>query len=252
MTKGKFLRMSLTLALLSQTMMAETLKGRIFEDTNKNQSYDKLIDLRLKDVNVTVTDAQGLVKTVQTNKNGVFKVDGISIGEATINIDETTLPGSNPIIVTGYKNFTKNIVSGKVNWSGKYGYTFDILYGTVCGDIFLDGKLPNNGFDMKLINNVFDRSEGLEDYIVTITDVFGNTHTGLTNTNGRYCIDKIPVGEAVIDIKSNISGPHGIGGYQNSNGYLEQVFAEYVTNKINVVNVNNVNNAPVQKALLAM
>lgn len=228
MKKNILIKSSLILSFLSSTVMAESLKGRVFEDTNKNGIYDNGTDLVLKDVNVSVTDAQGLMVNVKTNKNGIYKANGISEGLATINIDESTLPGINPVQVVGVNPSTKNVISGKKNWSGKDGYTFDTLTGTVCGDVFYDANM----------NHIFNPNEGKTDYMVSIVDMNGNEHNTTTDINGRYCVSKVISGIASIDIVANeyIDGC-GVGFISTSN-------------QIDVVNINKVNEAPIHEAQL--
>jgi len=231
MFKKVLFKSSVILGVLSMPMMAESLKGRVFEDTNKNGIYDKDTDLRLKDVNVTVTDAQGTIVTVKTNVNGVYKVKGISIGEALITINESTLPGINPVQVVGVNPSTKNVRAGKANWSGKDGYTFDQLTGSVCGDAYLDGKsvaYPAHPYVIYPTNNVFNKGEGMINKLVTIIDVNGNEHNTSTNSNGRYCISGIPVGEATITIEGD-----------NEKSIWSR------SSQIDVVHVNKINEAPI-------
>jgi hypothetical protein len=226
MLKSKLIYGTVVMAVLSVPMIAEELKGRVFEDTNKNGVYDKDTDLRLKDVNVTVTDAKGTIVTVKTNKNGVYKVKGISVGEALIAIDEATLPGINPVQVVGINPSTKNVQAGKANWSGKDGYTFDSLYGKVCGDVFLDEK--------SIVNNVFNRGEEMVNATVNITEENGKIHNTTTDASGRYCVSDVAVGISTI--------------WVNGNEYYQGCgISSYEINKINVVHINKTNEAPVIK-----
>ena len=227
MKRNMLLQSSMILAILSSTVMAESLKGRVFEDTNKNGVYDKATDLVLKNVNVLVTDAQGLVVNVKTNKYGVYKATGISTGLATINIDENTLPGINPIQVVGTNPSTKNVIAGKQNWSGKDGYTFNNLTGTVCGDVFYDANR----------NHIFNQNEGKKDYMVSLIDANGDEHNATTDINGRYCIPKVVSGKATINIIANES----IGGCL--------VVFTFTSDQIDVVNINKINEAAIHEAV---
>jgi len=243
MNKNFLLKSGLVLAVLSSTLVAASLKGRVFEDTNRNNIYDKAIDLPLKNVLVSVVDAQGKTVQVKTNKYGVYTAKSISTGVATITIDETTLPGVNPVQVVGLNPSTKNVVSGKQNWAGKDGFTFDILTGTVCGDLFLDGKNdtdPTNPQSSITYNNVFNKGEEIANATVSIIDSRGNEHNATSNINGRYCVEKVAVGTATINVYANNVYSCWISFFTNNND----------SNHIDVVHINKINEAPVGKALL--
>jgi len=242
MLKNVLLKSSVILIVLSMPMMAESLKGRVFEDTNKNGIYDKETDLKLKDVYVTVTDAQGTMVTAKTNKNGIYKVEGISVGEALIEINETTLPGSNPVQVVGINPSTKNVKAGKTNWSGKDGYTFEKLTGTVCGYVLanrdtIPGYATNDPYTTTANNQVH---KGIENVEVNITKNSQVIASGHTNNKGYYCIPNIPLGEVSISINDlGVKDILGIPG-TNDPGFGRMFKNDKVTvgfvNKINYAN----------------
>ena len=83
-----------------------SLTGHIYIDANGNGKQDP-DESDLVGAKVLVTDANGVAQTVTTDANGNYTATGLGEGEATVKIDESTLPagatqteGTNPTTVT--------------------------------------------------------------------------------------------------------------------------------------------------------
>jgi len=219
---------SIILATLSTQALSETLKGRVFEDTNRNGKYDKNVDMALSNVSVSLTDDTGNITHLLTNANGIYKDKNITVGTVKVDINESTLPGINPIQVFG-KNPTKiTVKAGQTNWVGKVGYTFDQLTATVCGYLFHD--INSNG--------AFNTGEALANVSVDIGRYNYTYDTVSTNTEGLYCASGIPVGVFYyiqVDEESLITSI----GDQNIDGGIPQ----YIPSEVNVIFVNQPNYA---------
>lgn len=180
LTLRSILLSSITLTMLSTTIMAETVKGRVFQDTNANDLYDADIDMVLANVTVTVTDENGTVTTAITKTNGVYVAVNVAIGIATIEVNESTLPGNKPLQVFGINPSTKNVQPGIINWAGKDGYIFAQMTATVCGYIFFD----------KNRNGIFNTGEAIPNVNIEI-----ERSVTITNEEGQYCQSGVPIGK---------------------------------------------------------
>ncbi|MBM3881910.1 MAG: LEPR-XLL domain-containing protein, partial [Verrucomicrobia bacterium] len=79
------------------------VSGFVFMDLNGNGFYDESTEYPLSGVKVTVTDSAG-DHSDTTDANGQYSVN-VLLGEATVTVDETTLP-SDSTITTGSNPFT--------------------------------------------------------------------------------------------------------------------------------------------------
>ena len=101
------------------------------------------------------------------------------IGDATITIDDTTLPENSQLTV-GLNPSDVTVVAGQDNDAGKDGYYVTVkTYGSVSGTVVM-GRL------------------GLKDVLVQITDIEGIVHSTTTNGAGVYNINDIPTGVASV------------------------------------------------------
>ena len=167
--------------------------GLVFEDTNNNGTFDRCIDKRLKDVTVTITDADGTIYHLTTNCRGIFYARNLATGEAVIDINESTLPSGSSIVI-GTDPDTVNINSCGIPTWHYYGYGLPAPTGNMSGLIFED----TNG------NGVWDNSEtGVSGISITLIDANGDSHTTQTDNEGKYTFSNIVVGTATITIDEN-------------------------------------------------
>jgi hypothetical protein len=171
--------------------------GLVFIDSNDNGKFDRWCDKRLANVTVVITDSNGDQHTVTTNKRGVYCAKGIPEGDATVDIDESTLPKGAEQIV-GTDPDTIYVRPYRRNWAGKDGYIITEATGNLCGLVYND----QNG------NGVQDAGEeGYAGVTVVVTDSEGTLHTVTTDANGRYCLKDLPEGEAIVDVdEASVSG----------------------------------------------
>jgi hypothetical protein len=166
------------------TYTVNTITGLVYEDTNGNGTQD-VGELGIPNVDVLITDSDGIMQTVTTDANGVYTTTTVAPGNATIDIVDGTLPagatqteGTDPTVVTVPAGGTASDIDG-----------FQ-LQGTVTGVIYED----TNG------NGTQDAGEpGIADVTVEITDSQGNIYTVTTDSNGDYSTDVTP-GDVTVEI----------------------------------------------------
>ena len=85
----------------------------LFEDTNGNGVQDPGED-GVPGVDVVITDVDGNPTTVTTGADGSWTATDIPVGDATIDVDETTLPSdvSDTLTTTGSDPETVTVVDG--------------------------------------------------------------------------------------------------------------------------------------------
>ena len=163
-----------------------TVSGTIYDDVNGNGVQDPG-EPGLSGVTVVITDSLGNIVTVVTDANGNYTAVVSAPGNATVDIDEATLPvgaiqtqGTDPTVVT--------VVSGIDTFEENNGYNTPA---TVTGHLYED--LNGNG--------VQDPGEpDLAGVTVVITDSDGNIQTVITDNNGDYTATIVVPGDVVIDI----------------------------------------------------
>jgi hypothetical protein len=162
-----------------------TVTGRVFEDTNGN-GIQNGGEPGLANVDVVVTDVLGSL-TVTTGPNGDWSATPISAGDATVDVDDTTLPagaaqtaGTDPNPVT--------VIAGQSVDAGGDGYQLQgALTGTVYEDVDGDG--------------VRDAGEpGLAGIDVDVTDSLGASRTVTTGAGGTWTANGLPRGPATVDV----------------------------------------------------
>ena len=160
--------------------------GTVYEDTNGNGKQDPS-EPGIANVKVLVTDIDGEVYELTTDNNGNY-AQQVPIGNAVIDIDESTLPPS----------FTQT--------EGTDTTTVTVPEGGIANDV--DGyKPPENAGAVKGViyedtngNGVQDEGEpGIPGVKVVITDSTGGTHTVITDETGSYK-ETVPAGETIIAI----------------------------------------------------
>lgn len=167
--------------------------GIVFEDSSDNAEFNRRTDKRLANVTVNVTDANGDVTTVTTNRRGLYCAKGIARGTATVDIDETTLPVGVEQVVGTDQNEVR-VRAYRKNWAGVDGYALLSANGNVCGVVFVDVNK----------NKIQDYGEpGITNIAVSITDTNGQVRIIDTDSEGKYCASGIAEGEATVDVDEN-------------------------------------------------
>jgi fimbrial isopeptide formation D2 family protein len=106
--------------------------GRVFEDKNGNGKFDDgegLLGVTVRITDPVKKDASGnpVVYTVQTDANGSYSKSGVSVGDAVVDIDDTTLPAAKPgesnwVQTIGTDPSTVSVQPNAVNDAGLDGY----------------------------------------------------------------------------------------------------------------------------------
>ncbi|MFD2542110.1 SdrD B-like domain-containing protein, partial [Lacinutrix gracilariae] len=165
------------------------ISGIVFEDTNGNGIQDAG-EAGIEGVNVVITDVNNNETTVITGTDGTWTLNDIPVGEATVDVDESTLPSdiTNTLTTTGSDPETIIVADG-TNATEDDGYAPAV--GDLSGVVFED----ING------NGIQDADEeGIEGVDVVITDIDGNETTVTTGTDGTWTATDLPIGAADIDV----------------------------------------------------
>ena len=164
-----------------------TVSGFVYEDANESTEQDAG-ELGIENVIISITDADGVTQTVNTDANGNWSAI-VLVGQAEVTVSEISLPtrafqtdGDNPTIV--------NVLENINNDGGIDGYTIPLARGTVSGFVYED----TNG------NGEQDAGEiGLENISILITDADGTLRTETTDVDGNWQAT-ITVGLAEISV----------------------------------------------------
>jgi pyrrolidone-carboxylate peptidase len=160
------------------------VKGVVFWDKNGDETQDPG-EPGIPNVDVVVTDNTGESQTITTGKEGKYMAM-VPIGDAVIDIDETTLPpgykqtaGTDPTTVTVPEGGTATDIDG-----------FQLPFGRLEGVVYED----TNG------NGSQDAGElGIQGVDVVVTDSLGTIQTLTTESFGEYSKD-LPIGPASTNI----------------------------------------------------
>ncbi|PSG87362.1 SdrD B-like domain-containing protein, partial [Mesoflavibacter zeaxanthinifaciens] len=89
------------------------VSGTVFEDTNGNGVQDAG-EAGIAGVEVIITDVDGNPTTVTTDANGDWTATDIPVGDATVDVDETSLPAdiTDTLTTTGSDPETVTVVEG--------------------------------------------------------------------------------------------------------------------------------------------
>jgi len=166
--------------------------GLVFEDTNGNGIQDD-DEPEYAGAKVTITDSEGNTFTVTTDAEGKYCQDGVAEGDATVEVDPSSLPANSDI--TTENPTTINVEAGKKNQAGKDGFELpQTPTGSVCGTVYVD--VNKNGLK--------DYGEpGIADITVNITDSNGKVTSVETGADGKYCANGIAEGKAIVDVDEN-------------------------------------------------
>ncbi len=168
--------------------------GVVFVDTNGNGSQDPG-ELGIPNIDVVLTDVNGVTRTVQTNATGNYTFLNIPAGAATVDVITTDpdFPAQH-VQTAGTDPSPVNVVSGgTVAGANPADAGFDGYQprGDVNGVVFID----TNG------NGSQDPGEvGIPNITVTLTDPFGGTKTTTTGANGTYSFTGVPAGISTVDV----------------------------------------------------
>ncbi|WP_249028286.1 SdrD B-like domain-containing protein [Nonlabens xylanidelens] len=163
-----------------------TIEGLVYDDVNGNGTQDAG-EPGLSGVDVLITDEDGNAQTVTTDANGAYTATVVAAGDATVDIDETTLP-TGAVQTEGTDPTTVTVVSGTTVPEEENGFNTP---GTIEGLVYDDV----NG------NGTQDAGEpGLSGVDVLITDEDGNAQTVTTDANGAYTAIVVAAGDATVDI----------------------------------------------------
>jgi len=152
-----------------------TLTGHLYHDVDGN-GIQTPGEPNMANVMVTITNTAGFSITVTTNSNGNWTIQGPS-GLVTITIDTgssgfplgaTQTEGTNPSTAT--------IATNNTTFAGNNGF---FSTGTLTGHLYYD--LDQNGTQSA-------NEPNMPNVTVFITDVLGNMHSVVTNSNGNWSI----------------------------------------------------------------
>ncbi|WP_420631305.1 SdrD B-like domain-containing protein [Candidatus Leptofilum sp.] len=164
-----------------------TVSGHLYIDTNGNGTQDAG-EPDLQNVDVVITDSNGITQTVTTDANGDWTAT-VPPGSTTADVDETDAEYPTGYTQTeGTDPTTVTAVAGTDTSAGNDGYTPPT--GTVSGHLYLD----TNG------NGIQDVGEpDLANVDIIITDSGGITQTVTTDANGDWTAT-VPPGSTTADV----------------------------------------------------
>ena len=190
-----------------------SLTGMVYYDENGNNKYDDGEE-GTDGIEVVITDKNGEQTTVTTDDEGVYHVEGIPVGEASVYVKPDTLPEGTMPNNSINNPHNIDVQANEDNDAGKYGYIkkCGCGKGNLTGMVYYD-KNGNNKYD--------DGEEGTSGIEVVITDKNGEQTTVTTDDEGVYHVEGIPVGEASVYVKpdtlpegtmpnNSINNPHNI------------------------------------------
>ena len=153
--------------------------GTVYEDINENGQQDNN-ETGQAGIIVKLIDANGEEQTETTNDSGKYCFTTVVEGSASIEVDETTLP-QDATLTAGENPNSIDVEANTANQAGTDGYTLPTPVGSACGHVLVDGQ-------------------GQAGVTVTLMDSEGNTHSEVTNADGKYCFTDIPQGTATVDV----------------------------------------------------
>ena len=176
----------------STTITPGDVLGVVFTDTNGNGIQD-LGEQGIPNIDVVLTDVNGIPRTAQTNATGQYTFLNIPAGTASLDVitsdpdfpaQHVQTAGTDPSSVTVISGGT--VANGNPANAGKDGYQ---PQGDVSGVVFTD----TNG------NGVRDSGEaGIPNITVTLTDPFGVARSSTTGSNGTYSFSGVPAGTSSV------------------------------------------------------
>ncbi len=164
-----------------------TVTGHLYRDTNGN-GVQGVGEPHLANVDVVITDANGVMQTVTTNASGNWTAT-VPPGSTTANVDESDPQYPAGAAQTqGNDPTTFTAVAGTSTSGGIDGY---FVFGTAVGHLYLD------------TNGDGDQDIGEPDLAgvdLIITDVLGRSLPVTTDANGNWTID-VPPGSTTANVQ---------------------------------------------------
>ncbi len=172
------------------TVSTGDVKGVVFIDKNGNGTVEDGEGAEY--VTVILYDSNGDRHSTQTDSYGSYCFSDVPSGDATVKIDESTLP-DNSGQITGDNPSDIYIEPNEVNHAGYDGYgnpTSNDGEGNVIGVVFID----KNG------NGTIQDGEGVAYVKVKLIDKHGNEMITETDKYGEYYFYDVPSGDSVIEV----------------------------------------------------
>ena len=163
------------------------------------------------------TDASGNQLTAQTNANGEYTKEGLVEGQATVEIDVTTLP-ANATLTVGTNPSPVTVIANQNEDAGVDGYTLPPEVGSIKFFIFYDVN-ENGTYD--------NEDTGIPNVSVTIVDSENNTQNVESNAMGMVLVDLLPLGTVNVTVDDNDTD---LSGYIRTSG-TSTVTAENLANE---------------------
>jgi CshA-type fibril repeat protein len=162
-----------------------TVTGRVFEDKNGNGRFDP--GEGLANVQVRITDASARVFTVTTNADGVYSQPGVRVGDATVDVVESTLPAKQPgeadwVQTVGTDPSAVNVQPSVTNDAGDDGYNRPRLL------LSKESLTASSSIG------------GSVDWRITVSNA------GVVTVRGVTITDTLPVGLAYLEGSSKLDG----------------------------------------------
>lgn len=152
-----------------------SFSGRVYQDVNLNGKFDAGVDQPQANVKVRVDGSC----YVESDANGIFKIEGVKIGERQVNLDLLSVRADLTLLDGAGQKVT--LLSGR---DAVVDFRL-VRTGRITGTIWLDAN-ENGKFD--------EGEQALSDVRV----VTGSWRDTLTDANGAFIIGDLPPGEYVI------------------------------------------------------
>ncbi len=175
-----------------------TVTGHLYVDTNGNHTQDPG-EPDLVNVNVVITDALGVIRTVVTNASGNWSVV-VPAGSTTANVDETD-PDFTALVKPGYVQTdgsdptTVTAVAGVSTNGGTDGY-------------FVPGTIT--GFVLKDTNHLGVGDAPFAGVVLTLVNASGSPVDGDPNTSGVQPITTLSASDGSYTFANLPPGTYGV------------------------------------------
>ncbi|MEO2059201.1 MAG: gliding motility-associated C-terminal domain-containing protein [Mesonia sp.] len=174
-----------------ESIVTSVLSGHVYYDYNGNGNQE-IGEANISSLNVFITNAFGLVSTVETDANGDWSIL-VPVGNTESKLDELDIDYPTGFIQTqGTDPTLTTVVSGGNVEESDGFYSPDLVFVDATGHVYYD----TNG------NGVQDSGEpNLSNIDIIITDSFGATTTVETDDEGNWSIS-VPEGatEVTVDV----------------------------------------------------
>ncbi len=188
------------------------IHGHVFEDSNGDgtQQFD---EANLSGVDVIITDSNDVVTTVTTDANGSYSATDLQTGDATVDVNNSTLPANLTKQTAGTDPQTVTITSGGNSNAGEDGYQqppASQVKAVIGNSVWYDENA----------NGVQDAGEsGMANVTVTLDDGNGNSITTVTDTEGGYLFNNLEAGTYSV----TVTPPSGMNATYDEDATLDNV-----------------------------